>query len=94
MPKIKLIGSKPEIFAENTAWIWFQLKLHLRMISLKNSSREVRHESFDSEQNIILEHGLEKPKNIHINKSFIVRNDTLLSGGLGGNIIYWPKPTY
>ena len=22
------------------------------------------------------------------------RNDTLLSGGLGGNRIYWPRPEY
>ena len=44
MLKTKLIGLKPEIFAENTAWIWSQLKLHLRMISSKNSSKEVRND--------------------------------------------------
>ena len=46
MLKTKLIGLKPEIFAENTAWIWSQLKLHLRMISSKNSSKEVRHDFY------------------------------------------------
>ena len=42
MPKTKSIGWKQEISAENTAWIWFLLKLHQKMISLKNSSKEVR----------------------------------------------------
>ena len=46
MLKTKLIGLRPEIFAENTAWIWSQLKLHLRMISSKNSSKAVRHDFF------------------------------------------------
>ena len=44
MPKTKLIGWKQEISAENTAWIWFLLKPHQKMISSKNSSKEVRHQ--------------------------------------------------
>ena len=43
-PKTKSIGWKQEISAENTAWIWFLLKPHQKMISSKNSSKEVRHQ--------------------------------------------------
>ena len=39
--KIKLIGSKPEIFAGNIAWIWCLLKRHRKTTSSRNSSKAV-----------------------------------------------------